>query len=153
MLINCLLCFYFGMFGLWWNTNPKASVQWGFTDYCSSAGMKNLISFTEKHLKHSRFLFPDSGPFRRFSTRVWQNARVNTVRRVTICIFLFLRFHNFIKGTLTQIWKSANIFDFTWKYFVEDFTLKHLLRFEICAREICEKFVYKHSETIESDKN
>ena len=23
-------------------------------------------------------------------------------------------------------------------------TLKHLLLFEICAREICEKFVYKH---------
>ena len=30
----------------------------------------------------------------------------------------------------------------------EDFTLKKLLRFEICAREICEKFVSKHSETI-----
>ena len=32
-----------------------------------------------------------------------------------------------------QIWKSAN-----------NFTLKHLLSSEICAREICEKFVYKH---------
>ena len=32
---------------------------------------------------------------------------------------------------------------------VEDFLLKHLLLFEICAREICERFVYKHSETIE----
>ena len=31
---------------------------------------------------------------------------------------------------------------------VEDFILKHLLLFEICAHEICEKFVYKHSETI-----
>ena len=28
-------------------------------------------------------------------------------------------------------------------------SLKHLLRFEICPREICEKFVYEHSETIE----
>ena len=27
--------------------------------------------------------------------------------------------------------------------------LKHLLFFEISAREICEKFVDKHSETIE----
>ena len=26
-----------------------------------------------------------------------------------------------VKGTLLQIWKSANIFDFIWKY-VEDFT-------------------------------
>ena len=34
------------------------------------------------------------------------------------------------------------------KKYVEDFTLKHLSLFEICAREICEKFVYKHSETI-----
>ena len=27
--------------------------------------------------------------------------------------------------------------------------LKHLLLFEIYAREICKKIVYKHSETIE----
>ena len=32
--------------------------------------------------------------------------------------------------------------------YAEDFTLKHLLLFEMCAREICEKFVYKHTETI-----
>ena len=32
--------------------------------------------------------------------------------------------------------------------------LKHLLLFEICTtREMCEKFVYKHSETIEYVKN
>ena len=48
-----------------------------------------------------------------------------------------------------QIWKSANIYAFIWKYYIENFTLKHLLLFEICAREICEKFIYKHSETIE----
>ena len=36
---------------------------------------------------------------------------------------------------------------------IEDFTLKHLLLFEICEHEICEKFVYKHSETIEYVKN
>ena len=34
-----------------------------------------------------------------------------------------------------EIWELANIFVFKWKY-VEDFTLKHLLRFEICAREM-----------------
>ena len=49
------------------------------------------------------------------------------------------------------IWKSANIFYFIWKY-VEDFTLKHLLISEIYAREICEKFVYQRSETIEHVK-
>ena len=56
-----------------------------------------------------------------------------------------------VKDTL-QIWKSASIFIFIWKY-VEDFTLKHLLLFEICTRERYEKFIYKHSETIEYVKN
>ena len=51
-----------------------------------------------------------------------------------------------------QIWKSAIIFVFIWKY-VDDFTLKHLLLFEICAREVYEKFVDKRSETIEYIKN
>ena len=31
--------------------------------------------------------------------------------------------------------------------------LKHLLLFEICACEICEKFVYNHSENTEHVKN
>ena len=57
------------------------------------------------------------------------------------------------KGTLMQIWKSVNIFIFIWIYYVEDFTLKHLLLFEICSREIREKFVCKHLETIEYVKN
>ena len=39
------------------------------------------------------------------------------------------------------------------KLYVKDFTLKHLLFFEIRALEICEKFVYKHSETIAHVKN
>ena len=67
----------------------------------------------------------------------------------------FLYYENafYIKGTLMQIWKSANIVVFIWKWYVEDFTLKHHLLFEICAREICEMFVYKHSETTEYVKN
>ena len=36
---------------------------------------------------------------------------------------------------------------------VEGFTFKNLLFFEICARWICEKFVFKHSETIKYVKN
>ena len=39
------------------------------------------------------------------------------------------------------------------KKYAEDFTLKHHLLFEICAYEICEKLVYKHSDTIEYVKN
>ena len=34
-----------------------------------------------------------------------------------------------------------------------DFTLKQILFFEIRAREICGKFVYKYSETLEYVKN
>ena len=52
-----------------------------------------------------------------------------------------------------QILKSASIFVFIWKCYVEDFTLKLLLLFEICAHDICEKFVYKHSETTEYVKS
>ena len=47
-----------------------------------------------------------------------------------------------------QIWKPAIIFVFTWKQHLQDFTLKHFLLFEMCAPEICEKYVYKHSETM-----
>ena len=39
------------------------------------------------------------------------------------------------------------------KIIFEDLTLKHLLLFEICAREISEKLIYKHSEVIEYVKN
>ena len=53
------------------------------------------------------------------------------------------------KVTLVLIWKYANILVFMWKWYVEDFTSKQLLLYEICACEICEKFVYKDSETIE----
>ena len=52
-----------------------------------------------------------------------------------------------------QIWKSANISVFIQNKYVEDFTIKHLLLFEISARGIFEKFVYKHSETIKYVKN
>ena len=52
-----------------------------------------------------------------------------------------------------QIWKVANIFVFIKNQYVGDFTLKHLLLLEICACEICEKFVYKHSETTKYVEN
>ena len=52
-----------------------------------------------------------------------------------------------------QIWNSANIFVSIWKKYVEDFTLKHLLIFKICARDVCEKFIYKHSEATKYVKN
>ena len=57
-------------------------------------------------------------------------------------------YFDLIKGTLMQTWTSANIFVFLWKWYVEEFTLKHLLLSEICTRAMYEKFDYKHSETI-----
>ena len=41
-----------------------------------------------------------AGPFRRFSTHVWQNARVNNIRRVMVYdeYFFYVKFYNFIKG-------------------------------------------------------
>ena len=58
------------------------------------------------------------------------------------------------KGTLIQIWKSVYIFVFIWKQYVEDVThWNTFFLFEVCAREICEKIVYKHSETIEYVQN
>ena len=52
------------------------------------------------------------------------------------------------KGTIIQIWKSASMFVFVSKKYVEDVTLKRLLLFEISVWEIIlQTFVYKHSET------
>ena len=58
--------------------------------------------------------------------------------------FLYFHIYQFIKRKLMQILKSPNIFAFIWKWYVEDFTLKHLLPFKICTHEICEKYLYKH---------
>ena len=52
-----------------------------------------------------------------------------------------------------QVWKYAYIFVFIWKQCVKDFTLKHFILSEKFAREICETFVYKHSEITEYGKN
>ena len=43
-----------------------------------------------------------AGPFRRFSTSMWQNACANTVRSAMVCniYFPFLKFYNFIKGII-----------------------------------------------------
>ena len=68
----------------------------------------------------------------------------NKVSKQLVCHF---------KDTLMQIWKCANIFVFILKQYAQDFTLKYLLIFEIWAGEICEKLVYKHSETIGYVKN
>ena len=74
------------------------------------------------------------------------------IKNITSYTFLLVfkiveRLQSTLKGTIMQIWKFANIFVFIWKY-VQDFTLKYVLLFEICPREINEK-----SETMEYVKN
>ena len=51
----------------------------------------------------------------------------------------------------TVMWFKNLSRSFTHENNMSKFHIKYLLRFEIYAREICEKFVYKHSETIEQD--
>ena len=106
--------------------------------------MKHMIN-TQK--THKRKLFLQN----------FKKIQINTFVSNTVWDLIqnsnHLRYHKDLKGILMQIWKCGNILVVIWKYHVEDFTLKHLLLFEICAREIFEKFVYKHSETIEYVKN
>ena len=68
-------------------------------------------------------------------------------------ILAYVKHFCIIKGTLMHISEYVNTFVFIWKYYVEDFSLKHLLLFEICTRTIGGKFAYEHSETIEYVKN
>ena len=79
-----------------------------------------------------------------------QNFNRNVWKKLLEKFYFFLEYCEVlppdIKSTLMQIWASTNIFDLTWKYYVEDFTLKYLLRFEICTREICEKLVFTNIE-------
>ena len=66
----------------------------------------------------------------------------------TILIAYFHRNKLMIKGTLW--WLNLSISLSSYENNAVEFTLKHLLLFELCAREICEKFVYKHySETLQ----
>ena len=46
-----------------------------------------------------------------------------------------------IKGTPMQIWSSANIFVFIWKWYVENFTLRHLFVFAFNAKSFAITFL------------
>ena len=45
--------------------------------------------------------------------------------------------------------KNCQYIRYRMKIICQRFHVKHILRYETCAREIREKFVYKHSETVE----
>ena len=54
-----------------------------------------MLHYKRSHNPSEGLLSPFAGPFRTFSTRVWQNARLNTVRRVMVCDLHFFSY-NFI---------------------------------------------------------
>ena len=53
-----------------------------------------------------------------------------------------------VKGTQVQK-KSVNIVFFTWKQYANNFPLQDVLVFGIYAFEICERFYYKQTKTME----
>ena len=87
-----------------------------------------------------------TGPFRRFSMRVWQSARTNTVRHAMVLgmwwcvktIFFFLKLYNFVKGIMCihSIFKNLRpMFSY--------FTYKHLKIFITCNRTFIASKVWK----------
>ena len=46
-----------------------------------------------------------------------------------------------------QIWESVNIFVFIWKWYVKDFTLKHLFLGEICAVVVSDVDIDSHTSS------
>ena len=122
--------------------------------HCLSNSASNDESFNDLRysMYHQKKKNPD-GTLRNYHAHLVVFSTIFSVH--TFNVFIGYTHPSRIKhclGTLMQIRKSAIIFIFIWKY-IEDFILKHLFLFKICAREICEKFVYKHSETIEYFKN
>ena len=125
--------------------NPKV--------FCKKDFLKNLQNSNEKTELESLFNLVHWKRSRSNCPKVFCKNFLTDCTSIQTNYNLKFWIHLILKGTLKQIWKSANVFVFIWKLYAEDFTLKHLLLFEICTRKICEKFVYKHSETIEYLKN
>ena len=99
------LAFHIGnRIGIWqmltwvWKTElyfpywTKKSTEGAKTYFYLSITLGNII---HANWKHSR-----SGPFRSFSTHVWQNTHVSPldVQGCALSVFLFERFYNFTKG-------------------------------------------------------
>ena len=61
----------------------------------------------------------------------------------------FKQMRQIFKGTPMQIWKSPHMFLFIYKYYLENFAFLILRILELYTPKVCEKFVYKHTETIE----
>ena len=96
----------------------------------SSARFSFLIklqaSFIKKRLWH-RF-FPVN--FAKFQRHLFLQSTTGG------CFYWQSLIQSNFKVTLMQIWKSAIIFVFIWKYYVEDFTLKPLLLFDTRTRDM-----------------
>ena len=71
---------------------------------------------------------------------VWNTFRKYTTGYVTF-IHLSVQCKKCVKGTLMQIWKFANIFTFIWKWYVDDFILKHRFFFVFFFRSARVRYV------------
>ena len=92
--------------------------------------------FVYKHTEKIEYVKKLAYFLREIQTLRVNNSRVLTIKNAKLSGYYF--------------YKSLNIWgDFQ----ICNRPLKHLLLSEICARELCEKFAYKHSETIEYVKN
>ena len=81
------------------------------------------------------------------------NKQITEITDEDINLIMQARKTLLFKGTLMQIWKSTYMFVFIWKYSPENFAFLILGNLELYTRKVCEMFVYKHTETIESVKN
>ena len=143
-----------GQMGWYFSTSPPAVRLDRVT---SKKCRLHLWGTVYVHLSFSRLAF-FSLSFMHFHNKLNQaeenlNHRLKQNTSLQIFKLHLIFINNSIRSTLMQTWKSPSIFVFIWKQYFEGFTLKHLLLFEICARKICERFIYKHPETIEYVKN
>ena len=82
-------------------------------------------------------------------TKVWYSF-IRVVSAVgTLHVYIIVASMTFLKVHLCRF---ENL-PISLSSYVEDFTLEHFLFFEICAREICEKIVYKYSGKMKHVKN
>ena len=76
-----------------------------------------IAKIVKCYLKILESFYTTTGNFRRFSTRVWQNACVNTVRRAMVYYVYFIKgilSKDFIKGILLTLLKG--LCAYTWYF-------------------------------------
>ena len=96
------------MFMFLWRLQPLSFYNLLFLGYfsfkyCGLGPISDIHTFSYMRLLWRNFFQPtilknamQPSPFRRFSTRVWQNARANTVKLAMVCDMYFSFFYDLI---------------------------------------------------------